>query len=523
MEEQGMLSYVKKVIHSLIVSTPLPMTLEQLKRDYIREEGTVIPFIKLGFKDLESFLRSIPDAVIVIGGGPMAQVQAKKNERTAHIQNLVQCQKKPRGAKAHNIMSFRYPTQRSDLVFVNEKSNQSRQFNNNSHRRRGGYRPAASNNYRNQSSRQVHQRSSEVNQTSSMTSSFSKFTIANVDESSDELNPDYVADMKHVNKKEDVKPNKPVLLDKKPKSTYHTEYLSSDEGSDEDAIPEYAVDEQVLSYKYSKNIKHSKVINVKHEIKTELIESKKEPIVSSDDGSDEEAIPAYAVDESVLGVEYPKNAVNLSYQLPVRDINKKIKLDDRIQVQLVTVASPHSFYFWIHDEEYETYKAMCNNMQRYYQRVDEKRYTIPLFLIMPGHLAAIHSRGVLWQRVRVLNSKTGSRKNIEVEYIDTGERMWICHSDLKYLCKDFAKLPAQCFYGKLARIMPRQGAYFSIDASNYFYDLVSYRRLFAKVEKINKADNAVHMILVDPDAKSNIVNINMTLIETGWVRRSYNP
>lgn len=65
MDEQGLLSYVKKVIHSLIVSTPERVTVERLKRDYAKEEGTAVPFKRLGFKDIESFLHSIPDTVVV--------------------------------------------------------------------------------------------------------------------------------------------------------------------------------------------------------------------------------------------------------------------------------------------------------------------------------------------------------------------------------------------------------------------------------------------------------------------------
>lgn len=72
----------------------------------------------------------------------------------------------------------------------------------------------------------------------------------------------------------------------------------------------------------------------------------------------------------------------------------------------------------------------------------------------------------------------------QVQLIDTGDREWVCHGSLKYLCKDFATLPPQCWPGRLACVTPRKGTQFSANASNYFYELVSYRRLFAKIEKI---------------------------------------
>ncbi|XP_034105308.2 uncharacterized protein LOC117568626 [Drosophila albomicans] len=401
MEEQGLLSYVKKMVHSLIVSTPQDMTVEQLKRDYINVDGVPLPFSKLGFKDVESFLRSIPDTVSVRGCGPMALLVAKKNEKSAHIQSLVQCQKKP-SVKARKQIWSRYPTERSDLVFVNEKSNASRPVYNNNRGRR-----SYATNKNNYNSRQVHQRPS----TNSIASSLKKVSIANVEEEDN---------VKHCmpDNKEDIKPiisdhtdKNDNNLDKKPIATYHTEYISSDEGCDEDALPAYAVDDQIRNL-----IVNDNDFDVKPEIRTVLIEPKKEPVdkyVSSDDGNDEEAIPGYAVDDRVLKVDYPTDAVRYDFVLPVRDINKRLKLDDRIRVKLVSVSSPHSFFFWIQDEEYDTYKAMAINMQFYYRDIDMKKYTIPLHLVMPGHLGAIHTRGTFWQRVRVLAVKMGHPMNIE--------------------------------------------------------------------------------------------------------------
>lgn len=40
-----------------------------------------------------------------------------------------------------------------------------------------------------------------------------------------------------------------------------------------------------------------------------------------------------------MSVEYPKEAVRFDHRLPKRDVHKKFKLDDRIEVQLVTVAN----------------------------------------------------------------------------------------------------------------------------------------------------------------------------------------
>ncbi|KAL7735296.1 hypothetical protein ACLKA6_017996 [Drosophila palustris] len=542
MEENGMLSYVKQIIHALVISTPQRMSVEGLKRDYLSTEGSPLPYDKLGFKNVESFLHSISDTVLLVGCGPMAEVVAIKRAKSAHIQNLVKSQKKPSvNARNRNRQKsrFMYPSERSDLVFVNEQQNSNRRFNNynNNYNYRAplqsaGNRLPPRSNYNNYNGHcdMTHQEQraagfSQPRKTiSSIASSFAKLKIVNVDDdsSSDDFQM-YLPD-RDQNK---VQSNSPVHLDnnanvtaKKPTVDTPLVYASSGDGRDEDAIPASAVDKRVLNYKSTKNTECINLVIEKPQVKQPTME----PFYvyqSSDEGSDSEAIPADAVDDRVIGVSYPNDAVRLNHPLPGRDIYKKMRLDSRIQVQLVTVASPLSFYFWIHDEDYDEYKAMSNNMQNYYDNINEQRYTIPMFLIMAGHLAAY--RDILWQRVRVLDIKTGSNKDIEVEFIDTGERKWVCRNELKYLAKEFATLPAQCWHGRLACIVPRQGAHFSADASNYFYQLVSYRRLYAKIEKINETNNSVHMILVDPDAEACTKNINIALIESGLVRRCYSP
>lgn len=56
---------VKKYITSLLTSTPLLITMQELDKDYRNTIGEAIPYQKLGYNSLEHFLRSIPDTVQV--------------------------------------------------------------------------------------------------------------------------------------------------------------------------------------------------------------------------------------------------------------------------------------------------------------------------------------------------------------------------------------------------------------------------------------------------------------------------
>ncbi|EDW09514.2 uncharacterized protein LOC6579697 isoform X1 [Drosophila mojavensis] len=530
MGDHGFLSYVKRVIHSLVVSTPDRVTIERLKRDYANEEGCPVPYNSLGFKDIESFLRSIPDTVELVGYGPMAYVLAKSNAKTAHIQALVQCQKRPSSKQKNRKRGkplFCYPSERSDIVFINEyhKSNNVllNNYNNyNSYRMRYDSNSSA-NQYVKQpppTQTSVVRQNNLTKETNSITNSLSKCTIANAGNSSSAAENSLEIYVEKDESPDKLKlPNQSLSKNNRNRSP---QYISSDEGCDEDAEPEYSVDKEILNYKYAEVAGCTNLINVESNVQSNWTDHHLD-YSSSDEGSESDAIPVFAVDQNVLSVEYPRDAVRFDYQLPKQNVHKKFKLEERVEVQLVTVASPHSFYFWLHDEDYEQYKGMSYSMQQFYSIINEYSYTIPLFLIMVGHLGAVHVREEIWHRVKVLNIKAGDRMNVEVELIDTGDRIWICHTDLKYLCKDFARLPPQCWPGRLACITPRQGKCFSMEASNYFYDIVCYRRLYAKIEKINDADNTCTMILVDPNSSLHTKNINMALIESGWVRRCYKP
>lgn len=52
-------------------------------------------------------------------------------------------------------------------------------------------------------------------------------------------------------------------------------------------------------------------------------------------------------DQNVLSVEYPRDAVRFDYQLPKQNVHKKFKLEERVEVQLVTVEN-HNYIIYIH-------------------------------------------------------------------------------------------------------------------------------------------------------------------------------
>ncbi|XP_063229776.1 uncharacterized protein LOC134534955 isoform X2 [Bacillus rossius redtenbacheri] len=89
------LNEIKSVIRGLLISTPKAMTIATLKKDYIEEVGEAIPFYKFGYRNLETFLQSINDTVVmqfcpVLNSYTVLPV---RSEKSAHVEELVMKQK----------------------------------------------------------------------------------------------------------------------------------------------------------------------------------------------------------------------------------------------------------------------------------------------------------------------------------------------------------------------------------------------------------------------------------------------
>ncbi|XP_037828317.1 tudor domain-containing protein 5 isoform X2 [Lucilia sericata] len=124
--EKSALNEVKAILKSLVLSSPEKITIEKLNRDYRDVEGQFIPFRRLGYGNLEEFLRSIPDTLRVFGSGPTAMVCFVANEKSDHIHDMIMKQKKPKSkgarTRARNATRPRSnPPQRSNRFTGNIK------------------------------------------------------------------------------------------------------------------------------------------------------------------------------------------------------------------------------------------------------------------------------------------------------------------------------------------------------------------------------------------------------------------
>ncbi|XP_019895643.1 tudor domain-containing protein 5 isoform X2 [Musca domestica] len=94
--DSGYLNQVKAILKSLVISFPDKITIDKLNRDYRDIEGEDIPFRRLGYNNMEQFLRQIPDTLVVVGSGRTALVYFVGNDKSAHIHEMIMTQKKTR-------------------------------------------------------------------------------------------------------------------------------------------------------------------------------------------------------------------------------------------------------------------------------------------------------------------------------------------------------------------------------------------------------------------------------------------
>ncbi|KAK7863839.1 hypothetical protein R5R35_003323 [Gryllus longicercus] len=101
---------VKTIIRGLLVSSPVEVTVLKLRRDFKAQEGQDIPFYEFGFRDVTTFLRSIPDVCKVCknDSGPYAIVKLVESVKSAHVSSLVLRQKTTfKGKRRHSSFSIK--------------------------------------------------------------------------------------------------------------------------------------------------------------------------------------------------------------------------------------------------------------------------------------------------------------------------------------------------------------------------------------------------------------------------------
>jgi len=178
----------------------------------------------------------------------------------------------------------------------------------------------------------------------------------------------------------------------------------------------------------------------------------------------------------------------------------------QMEIFIVQIENPGDFYFhWF--QKKETLDELMNRMSDFYKSVSSQCYILPVSHRKTGQVcAAIYDVDNDWYRAIV--SRTLSENEVEVVYVDYGNKAKVNPANLRLLKKEFIELPAMSIVGRLAKIKPLQSSWTS-ESSNRFFQLTKDKKLLGKIHEVK--DNIVSLDIVDTSSDYR-VHINDTLV-----------
>nr|XP_036213493.1 uncharacterized protein LOC106617835 [Bactrocera oleae] len=510
--EIGYLQEVKAVIKSLVVSCPNAITIDELNRDYRNIEGQRIPYHKLGFQTLESFLCSIPDTINVYGSGPSASVGIVLNEKSAHIHKLVREQKKTRNKlkctkqKKITVRASHFDTSHSagQKVQISSKKVSSETLPS-SNIRFSHFIPRCG------------PRNTVLKCQALDTS---KFAVKKVDQKPIQFSGEcFPVDAGEINKplqtpETFIQKNKPIH---KMHETFPECEVKQDFTLERSPLPQLKQDEvlwKIFGMCEIRNevdphpLKNRTVQNGKQKFTIEISNNKIENDKHIDDI--EEAVPAFAANNLVFRMDFPENTMTFGKKIPTYKISDQIIRGSIIGIFISEIHSPYKFWFHIYKKHHELDDLMLQ-IERFYTSLETDSFGIPSVCISPGQVCAALYKG-LWHRAEILASVIENKA--KVFFVDYGTVSNVPVSKIKFLLTSFARLPKQAIRGSLSHICPKN-YHWSPESIQYFLYLSSELMLYGQVSEIDEKKRIIHMVLCDSN-RNEVLQINKELVERGF-------
>ncbi|XP_039956448.1 uncharacterized protein LOC120772104 [Bactrocera tryoni] len=544
--EIGYLQEVKAIIKSLVISCPNAITIDELNLDYRNIEGQRIPYHKLGFQTLESFLRSIPDTVNVYGSGPSASVGIVVNEKSAHIHKMVSEQKKTRNKPKPSKQKI-IPVNASHF----NKSQSAGQKLQISSKKISNNTLPSSNIRLSHFIPRCGPRNTVIKCQALDTS---KFMFKRVEQKpiqfSGQSRPD---DAKEINKPLHLMPGN-ILQSNKPINKISETIPQIKHSKQEmlETISHSEVEQNILGRSPLTQLKQDEVLwkifgmcEIRDEVdvdpsRNRTVENGKEnfavEISNKNKNGDEEvsvknffkplslkkslekshiddieeAVPAFAANSLVFRMDFPENTMTFGKKIPSYKISDQIIRGSIIGIFISEIHSPYKFWFHIYKKHHELDDLMLQ-IERFYTSLEPEIFCIPSVCVSPGQVCAALYKG-LWHRAEILTSVIGNKA--KVFFVDYGTVSNVPVSNIKFLLTSFARLPKQAIRGSLSHICPNN-YHWSPESIQYFLSLSSELMLYGQVSEINEKKRIIHMVLCDSN-RNKVLQINRELVEKGF-------
>uniref|UniRef100_A0A336LW60 CSON003116 protein n=1 Tax=Culicoides sonorensis TaxID=179676 RepID=A0A336LW60_CULSO len=360
---------VKEDLRALLISASNGLSIQQLDKDYYNITGSNIPYGRFGYSSLHLFLKSIPDALSIVGHGKYATAYPVVTRETEHIDFMVQKQRKPTKKRPR----FRYKALDGEVD----------------------------------------------------SSDSSQYTINKLNEER-MWNP----------------PVPQKTKSKKSDSDYSVPSLPS-------TIPE------------------------------------------SFPG---EAIPDIDSENEIFYTGYPLDALRRS-----TDIHFHERVSDIIQpingfypVKITHIRTPYKFWFTLQFEG--QHNELKEELQDFYEQLDDDELLLPEIDIKTKRVCAARFKGI-WCRAEIVSDEPNSDGDFKVFRLDQGDIVHVNPKFMKYLMKQFGKIPRQVYRGRLAYVKPKRMRW-SKSASEKFEEITNGCILYAKIEHFDPDDQCHYLSLL---------------------------
>ncbi|XP_067633848.1 tudor domain-containing protein 5 [Eurosta solidaginis] len=545
--EIGYLQEVKAIIKSLVLSCPNNITVDALNRDYRSTEGILIPFKKLGFQTLESFLRSIPDTIHVYGSGSTACVSAVRSGKSDHIHQMVCEQKKtrarargkrsrarisqydynnsvrvpPAGQKGQTY-SKRYTsdnlptsniqfnhtmtrsTPRNTVIkcqplelsasFTAKKIAKDSMTNANGTHRKLFTSPQPTN---------------QTEQTRIIKTEQSKTSLYQTNEKERKQHPQDEISQNSIQSTFDPVHNVEKLLEKC--TLRDDEHISERSKSSKIEIEKNSWPAIKFPQKITSRISNNNTVTESSAVTTRKVFELNNSLEEKKRLDDmEEAVPAYAADNLVFRMDFPENTMTFGRKIPNYKIPDNVRRGSIIGIFISEIHSPYKFWFHIYKEHHEL-DALMLQIERFYTSLDAEEFCIPSVCICPGQVCAALYKG-LWHRAEILSSVIDHKT--KVLFVDYGTVSEVYIENIKFLLTGFATLPKQAIRGSLSHIRPKN-LHWCQESINCFLSMSCELMLYGQISEIYEEKRTVYMVLCDTNG-SEVVQINRELVEKGF-------
>ncbi|XP_037047610.1 uncharacterized protein LOC119082251 [Bradysia coprophila] len=489
----SLMDTTRLVLKSLVLSSPEPLTIEQLDRDYEKQEGRRIPFSKLGHANLKSFLLSMPDILAYNSSKRTLSLATQEGGKSEHILKLVSGQKTGK-KRNHNSKSFNH-------------SNNSNHFNNNGQNREikiwdthplNHNQPNYNSNY-NRPNYNTNYNQPNNNAIYSQTQYNGSYQTLAFEPGNLLSPPSYIrGSLLGV-------PPLPLMRLAVPCPAMPV--------TNQTTVPRHDLNGRPKTFnKFKQDAPKKNSTTNGERAPNKKLNDDPDTLDGTTDSNSEEvgALPPMDDDDPIKFIGSKMMSSKYGRNIPLATMPKTLKPGHVQQIFVTEVTNFPYFFFQLAGSD-ETMRGLQEELNLTYDdnNAVEPAEMIRRSEIQIGHVCAAFYANK-WSRAEILSHDDDRLKLLFVDY---GTIDYVSIEDTRYLYADVCEIPRLCHRGALAFLEPLRNNQLEQKIIKIFCEMVADRSLIAVFSSVHESDH-ISMTLVDTSDKKADLIINKSLMES---------